>query len=972
MSSKDSNSKAVPVQTEGSKERSESPQVSRGRNRNSRRAYEFSQRNVDWGESREYEEREGSKKGKPTARSQGHKAKRQQESRAKYLNRPDTDLKDYGAMTDASRETDAKDELDWEIGMLSASTPINATYCQNFDFSGFFTLIEQTYSSMLEVNPRIIKEMPFSVFQHSMVSKLNAVLLDRIKESSQNTNLTEQYAQDLWPDDTLIPQPILDYFSYIANTVCSTGESVVVNIPELAIPQGPIKVDDVEVCPSGSFGYVNANTHNVYECYASPLVTSRMVINEFRVAGQPELPPLPPYIAPAEPSTSSSTPPAGLITRYGRRVRFPARLLSVVTGEGDLWPDDTLIPQPILDYFSYIANTVCSTGESVVVNIPELAIPQGPIKVDDVEVCPSGSFGYVNANTHNVYECYASPLVTSRMVINEFRVAGQPELPPLPPYIAPAEPSTSSSTPPAGLITRYGRRVRFPARLLSVVTGEGRNVDWGESREYEEREGSKKGKPTARSQGHKAKRQQESRAKYLNRPDTDLKDYGAMTDASRETDAKDELDWEIGMLSASTPINATYCQNFDFSGFFTLIEQTYSSMLEVNPRIIKEMPFSVFQHSMVSKLNAVLLDRIKESSQNTNLTEQYAQDLWPDDTLIPQPILDYFSYIANTVCSTGESVVVNIPELAIPQGPIKVDDVERNVDWGESREYEEREGSKKGKPTARSQGHKAKRQQESRAKYLNRPDTDLKDYGAMTDASRETDAKDELDWEIGMLSASTPINATYCQNFDFSGFFTLIEQTYSSMLEVNPRIIKEMPFSVFQHSMVSKLNAVLLDRIKESSQNTNLTEQYAQDLWPDDTLIPQPILDYFSYIANTVCSTGESVVVNIPELAIPQGPIKVDDVEVCPSGSFGYVNANTHNVYECYASPLVTSRMVINEFRVAGQPELPPLPPYIAPAEPSTSSSTPPAGLITRYGRRVRFPARLLSVVTGEGVCGCG
>ncbi|KAK9503364.1 hypothetical protein O3M35_011957 [Rhynocoris fuscipes] len=630
MSSKDSNSKAVPVQTEGSKERSESPQVSRGRNRNSRRAYEFSQRNVDWGESREYEEREGSKKGKPTARSQGHKAKRQQESRAKYLNRPDTDLKDYGAMTDASRETDAKDELDWEIGMLSASTPINATYCQNFDFSGFFTLIEQTYSSMLEVNPRIIKEMPFSVFQHSMVSKLNAVLLDRIKESSQNTNLTEQYAQDLWPDDTLIPQPILDYFSYIANTVCSTGESVVVNIPELAIPQGPIKVDDVEVCPSGSFGYVNANTHNVYECYASPLVTSCMVINEFRVAGQPELPPLPPYIAPAEPSTSSSTPPAGLITRYGRRVRFPARLLSVVTWEG------------------------------------------------------------------------------------------------------------------------------------------------------------------------------------------------------------------------------------------------------------------------------------------------------------------------------------------------------RNVDWGESREYEEREGSKKGKPTARSQGHKAKRQQESRAKYLNRPDTDLKDYGAMTDASRETDAKDELDWEIGMLSASTPINATYCQNFDFSGFFTLIEQTYSSMLEVNPRIIKEMPFSVFQHSMVSKLNAVLLDRIKESSQNTNLTEQYAQDLWPDDTLIPQPILDYFSYIANTVCSTGESVVVNIPELAIPQGPIKVDDVEVCPSGSFGYVNANTHNVYECYASPLVTSRMVINEFRVAGQPELPPLPPYIAPAEPSTSSSTPPAGLITRYGRRVRFPARLLSVVTWEGVCGCG
>lgn len=57
------------------------------------------------------------------------------------------------------------------------------------------------------------------------------------------------------------------------NVLTQTGVDLKLNLPQLAIPQGPI--DDV---PSGTFGPINATTHNVYEAYICPLVTANRVI----------------------------------------------------------------------------------------------------------------------------------------------------------------------------------------------------------------------------------------------------------------------------------------------------------------------------------------------------------------------------------------------------------------------------------------------------------------------------------------------------------------------------------------------------------------------------------------------------------------------------------------------------------------------------------------------------------------------
>lgn len=66
------------------------------------------------------------------------------------------------------------------------------------------------------------------------------------------------------------------------------------NLPEVAIPQA----QDGET-PSGSFGQVTPETHNVYECYVSPLVTANRVLNSRRPQGEHEVPPLPAVLVPA-------------------------------------------------------------------------------------------------------------------------------------------------------------------------------------------------------------------------------------------------------------------------------------------------------------------------------------------------------------------------------------------------------------------------------------------------------------------------------------------------------------------------------------------------------------------------------------------------------------------------------------------------------------------------------------------------
>lgn len=87
-------------------------------------------------------------------------------------------------------EIAAKDDVDYEIQKLVLTIPIVCTYCQNFEFSGFISILEQIYQSFIKINPHIRSTR---------------------KESGQNDIYAGQWANDLFSEDTLIPSPIADY-----------------------------------------------------------------------------------------------------------------------------------------------------------------------------------------------------------------------------------------------------------------------------------------------------------------------------------------------------------------------------------------------------------------------------------------------------------------------------------------------------------------------------------------------------------------------------------------------------------------------------------------------------------------------------------------------------------------------------------------------------------------------------------------
>lgn len=159
--------------------------------------------------------------------------------------------------------------------------------------AGFVDQIERTYEMMRGIDPRLDRRLPFSMFQHSMCTILNCYLFDVALDNGER-KLGATRCQDLLPEDLCMPDNLYHYCTSIGNTTTSTGEEVRFNIPNAAVPQ--VRIGDV---PSGSFGPVNANTHNLYECYISPLITANRVLNSRRRDNQPEVQPLPAELVPA-------------------------------------------------------------------------------------------------------------------------------------------------------------------------------------------------------------------------------------------------------------------------------------------------------------------------------------------------------------------------------------------------------------------------------------------------------------------------------------------------------------------------------------------------------------------------------------------------------------------------------------------------------------------------------------------------
>lgn len=170
--------------------------------RSQRWAYEFQQRKnfeQDWNSVREFEDRPKQPRG-PTSRSKMWKKKPEAKE-----NKQDAAVSYDFRATD---ETAPLDEPQYDIGPHTSSIPVQELYSQNFEFAGYVDQVERTYEALRGINPRLDRRLPYSMFQHSMVTILNCCLMDLTLDNGE-TKLNQTRCQDLLPEDLCILKHII-------------------------------------------------------------------------------------------------------------------------------------------------------------------------------------------------------------------------------------------------------------------------------------------------------------------------------------------------------------------------------------------------------------------------------------------------------------------------------------------------------------------------------------------------------------------------------------------------------------------------------------------------------------------------------------------------------------------------------------------------------------------------------------------
>lgn len=261
-------------------------------NRNARRMYNYNYQKYmeqptpeNWADDVEPQPRPSNRQnGNPRAqqRAQNWRAKKQFQPVGTKKNIPAGVISDPAEVTPKvvkAKNEKLVDEPLWQEGPIQGTHPVNRIYAQNMDMSTFPLLLERTYLDLEVENSRIRREMPFCAFQHVMTSVLNITIIDHVKSvNAEDRYADEESPMNLIPEDFVMPAAIAEYMKNIANTTTPQGDLVRTNIPVIAVPNAHVPAhDEIPEQEAGGFGLCGFATHNVYECYVSPLVTSRLV-----------------------------------------------------------------------------------------------------------------------------------------------------------------------------------------------------------------------------------------------------------------------------------------------------------------------------------------------------------------------------------------------------------------------------------------------------------------------------------------------------------------------------------------------------------------------------------------------------------------------------------------------------------------------------------------------------------------------
>lgn len=164
--------------------------------------------------------------------------------------------------------------------------------------AGFEPLCATTYEVLQGLDSRLPRDLPYAGFLHTMGTFVNASLLDSVYENQERPfgEYTDKVSTIL-PQEFTIPKPIVDYVQGFSKILTPDGSEIRQSIPTIAIPLASYEDEAGNVIPSGTFGPVNADTHNVYDCYVCPYTTAQRVI-ESRELDPNEWNPLPEQLLP--------------------------------------------------------------------------------------------------------------------------------------------------------------------------------------------------------------------------------------------------------------------------------------------------------------------------------------------------------------------------------------------------------------------------------------------------------------------------------------------------------------------------------------------------------------------------------------------------------------------------------------------------------------------------------------------------
>lgn len=261
-------------------------------NRSARRMFDFNMRKHNtapfagnWADDVEPQPRAStSRNANPRAqqRSQGWKTKQQARKTGEKKDVPAAEISDPAEVLPKvmkAKKENLIDEPLWQEGPIQGTHPVNRIYAQNMDMSNFPLLVERVYLDLEIENPRLRREIPYCMFLHYCTILLNVSIIDHVKTiNAEDRYADEESPMNLIPEDLVVPAPIIEYIKNIANTTTPQGDLVRTNIPLACVPNQHIEAaGNIPEQTAGGFGVCGAANHNAYECYVSPLVTSRFI-----------------------------------------------------------------------------------------------------------------------------------------------------------------------------------------------------------------------------------------------------------------------------------------------------------------------------------------------------------------------------------------------------------------------------------------------------------------------------------------------------------------------------------------------------------------------------------------------------------------------------------------------------------------------------------------------------------------------